>query len=219
MRIRGSGTYTDANGKVHKIIGIGELPDSENLQELKVSGNLSFKKISCNKINVSGKCNGSSIAADYLKTSGELSVDDVSCNEVVISGKFTGDTVNAKNFSGSGKVEVGTLTIERVMNLSGKPQINSLSAYEIIIASSDGSIDKVTCRHIKIFDNDNFDISHSRVRIEKIDADTVELENCAVDVIKCRDAVIGKNCAIEKLFISGECKVADDSSVGETIRA
>lgn len=219
MNIRGSGTYTDVSGKSHKIIGIGELPDSEGLQELKVSGNLSFKKISCDEINVSGKCNGSSIVSDYLKTSGELSVDDISCNEIVISGKCTGNSVNAKNFSGSGKVEVGALTIEQVMNFSGKPQINSLSADEIIIASRDGSIGKVTCRHIKIFDNEHFGISHSRVRIEKIDAETVELENCEVDVIRCKDAFIGKNCAVKKLSVSGECTVADDSTVGETIRA
>ncbi|MBR2734047.1 MAG: hypothetical protein IKN27_13995 [Selenomonadaceae bacterium] len=57
----------------------------------------------------------------------------------------------------------------------------------------------------------------SRIRIKNIDADIVELENCAVSVIKCRDAVIGTNCAIEKFFVAGKCTVADDSTVSETL--
>lgn len=119
----------------------------------------------------------------------------------------------------SGKVEVDSLKIARTLKLSGRPQIDSVTADEIFIATRDGSIGAIKCRRIKIFHDENFfDNQRSRIRIKNIDADTVELENCAVDVIKCRDAAIGTNCAVEKLFVAGKCTVANDSTVAETIR-
>lgn len=234
MNIKGNGIYTDADGKSHRIIGSSELPDGEHLQSLKTSGKLSFDKISCDEFNVSGKCNGGSISARDLKTSGELSFDNISCDDANISGRCEGDSVTAKNFSASGKVEVDSLNIEQTLKLSGKPQINSVTADEIFIGACDGSIGKIRCRHIKIFEhgaqfaertfenffgeNFFFGKENSHVRIKSIDAETVELENCAVEGIKCRDAFIGKNCAIEKLIVAGKCIVAADSTVAEIIR-
>lgn len=234
MKIRGTGSYTDTNGRSHTVLGVGELPDDEKLRELEVTGNFSFDKISCDEVNVSGKCAGGSIIAQNLNVSGGFSFDDVSCDEIELSGKCDGKSVNAKNFSASGKVEVDSLTVEQTLRLSGKPQIDSVTADKIIIGSRNGFIGSVKCRKIKIFDDaaqfdgeifGNIFIRHvsfgqslSRVSIKKIDAETVALENCAVEVIRCKDAFIGTNCAIKKLFVSGECTVADDSTVGETIR-
>ena len=218
MKIKGVGTYTDASGRNHRVLGTGELSDGEHLQSLKVSGKCSFDKISCDELNVSGKCGGGSITARDLKTSGELEFDNITCDEITASGKCSGKSVDAKIFSASGKVEVDSLTIAQTLKLSGRPQIDSVKADEIFIATRDGSIGAIKCRHIKIFHDENFfDNQRSRVRIKNIDADTVEIENCEVAVIKCRDAVIGTNCAIEKLFVAGKCTVADDSTVAETI--
>lgn len=188
MKIKGSGTYTDTDGANQNVFGVGELADDKKLRKLEVSGSLSFEKISCDKISVSGKCKG--------------------------------DSVIAKDFSASGKVEVDSLMIEQNLEISGKPKIDFMTADEVVIVSRAGSVVKIKCRTIKIYDDspDLFDVHNSRISIKKIDADTVELENCAVDVIRCKDAFIGFNCAIEKLFVAGECKVADDSKVGETIR-
>lgn len=217
MRIKGSGTYTGAAGKSCSILGICELADEENLQELRLSGNLSFKKLSCDKVDISGKCEGGSINARSLK----------------ISGTCEGDSVSAKNFSAVGKVEVDSLTVEQIFELSGKPRIDYVTADEIIIATSSGFIGEVKCHKIKIFDDTaridgeffdksfighfSFNQSRSRVRIKNIEADKIELENCEVDIIRCKDAFIGTNCAVDKLFVSGACKVAADSTVGETI--
>lgn len=201
MKIRGSGLYTDANGKRHRVAGISEWSEAEKFRELKVSGNLSFEKISCEEIELSGKCEGA--------------------------------FVTAKNFSASGKVEVDSMSIEQLLKLSGKPKINAVEADEIIIAARNGFIDEIKCRVLRIFENSekiglevfeeifgkHFPRSeyNLRVKIKKIDAETVELENCTVDVIRCKDAFIGSNCSINKLFFAGECKIADDSTVGETI--
>lgn len=234
MRIKGSGVYTDATGKNRRILGIGELSDDKKLLELKVSGNISFDDISCEEINVSGKCDGGSINAQNLKISGGLLFNDISCEEANISGKCEGKSISAKNFSASGKVKVDSLTIEENLSLSGKPQIDSMTADEVCIASRDGFIGKIVCHKVRILDNvytfnegffvKNFienvsfkDKIFSRVQIKSIEADIVELENCKVDVIRCQDASIGSNCSIEKLFVAGECKVADDSTVNETI--
>lgn len=203
--------YTDATGKSHRVLGFCDLTEAKTFQELKVSGKLSFEKISCDEVSVSGKCEGGSIAAQNLKVSG-------TCN---------GDSIIAKNFSVSGKVEVNSLTVEQTLRISGKPQIDSVTADELIIATRSGFLGDVKCRKIRIFDDTDkifgkgfaeYLSSSSRVQVNNIEADTVALENCTVEVIRCKDAFINSNCAIEKLFVSGECKVSANSTVGETIR-
>lgn len=234
MKIKGSGIYTDANGKNQRILGVGELSDDEKLQELKVSGNISFDKILCNEVRLSGKCKGGSISAQDLKISGGLSFDDISCEEADISGKCEGKSISAENFSVSGKIEIDSLTIGQTLKLSGRPKINSATANEIFLGASDGFVGEIKCRNLKIFkgtvsfggeifgknffENFLFNESNSRIHVKKIEAEKIALENCAADVIKCKDAFIGSNCAIEKLFVAGECKVAADSTVSETIR-
>lgn len=202
MKIEGEAVYVDAAGKRHSIEGIGSLPDGTALQDLNVSGSFSFGKISCDKIKFSGEICGKSLVA--------------------------------KNISGEGSLEVDAVEVEKTFRFSGGVEIKNLIADEIIIESRGGLIGDVHCGKLKIFHGDVHEIgetilsqifgtkvshkSNSRVHIKNIEADTVKLENCAVDVIKCRDAFIGTNCAIEKLFVAGECTVADDSTVGETIR-
>lgn len=218
MKIKGSGSYTDAVGKSRMILGIGELSDAEKFRELKVLGNISFDKISCDEVKISGKCEGGSIKAQDLK----------------ISGKCEGKSVSAKNFSASGKMEIDSIKVEQTVELKGKPELGSVEADEIIIESRFGSVDEIKCRKLKIFNHMNENDSafvikifgeeisgfdkFSRVRIKNIDAEKVEIENCEVDIVRCQDAFIGANCAIDKLFVADECKVADDSTVGETIR-
>lgn len=184
MRIKGEGIYIDSAGVFHKIKGKSIISDDAILQSLQVSGKLLFDKITCDEVNVYGKCKGGS--------------------------------VYAKNFFATGKIKA-----------------YSIKADEVIIKSRSGSIDELQGIKIKIFDgvdenaelfakifskqDEEFD-DNSRVRIGNINADTVELENCTVEAIKCKDAVIGTNCAIKELFVSGECTVAPDSTVVKTIR-
>ena len=234
MKIKGSGIYTDTHGKSHNILGFGEMEDSENFRKIEVSGSLSFEKISCEKVSVSGKCEGNSITAKSLEVSGEMSIKNIFGKEVEISGRCKGDSINAKNFSTSGKIEYNSLTIEQTLRISGKPQINFVTADEILIATNNGFLGEVKCRKIRIFDDlerfaeeffgkifiedFSFNKSHSRVQIKNIRAESVDLENCEVDVIRCKDALIGSNCMIEKLFVTGKCEIAADSKVTEIIR-
>ena len=152
MKIRGSGIYSDATGKNHTILGVGELPDDEKLRELKVSGNISFDKILCNEVRISGKCDGGSIDARDLKISGKASFDKIFCEEANLSGKCEGKSVSADNFSVSGKIEIVSLTIGKNLKLSGRPKIDSATADEIFIGASDGVIGEIKCRNLKIFD-------------------------------------------------------------------
>lgn len=199
MKLKGEAVYIDSAGVFHKVIGDGVLSDDVILKRLKVSGKLSFDKIFCDEITVDGKCKGGSLTA--------------------------------KNFSVDGKVKLDSLKVEQFFELDGKPKIGNIEADEIIIESNAGLIGAVKCRKLKIFDGGNFTVGGikfsgklqdaediSRINIKSIDADKVELENCAVDIVRCQDAFIGSNCAIEKLFVAGECKVAADSTVSETIR-
>ena len=200
MKIEGIASYIDKAGKHHSIEGIGSLPDNNELQSLNVSGEFSFDTISCEDMKVSGSCEGK--------------------------------TLTAKNISAEGTIEVAVVNVAENFKLSGSAEIKSLVAKEIIMESRGGSINSIKCDKLKIFHGEIREVgasifskifggktshNNSRVRIEKIDAETIHLENCAVVEIKCKDAFIGSNCAIDKLLVSGECKVADDSTVGETI--
>ena len=193
MKISGEGTYVDAAGMFHKFIGECIIPDDIILQSLKVSGKLKFDSIICDKINVNGKVDG--------------------------------DSLTAKNFSVDGKVKIDSLKVSETFSLDGKPKIGNVTADEIIIDSRDGSIDNVKCRRLQIAGGCNikiggvlqlkFNDSDSRIKIKTINTETAALENCEVDIIRCKDAVIGTNCAIEKLFVAGEYKISADSTIGE----
>lgn len=136
-----------------------------------------------------------------LEVAGSLSFEKISCDKINVADKCEGDFLSAQ-----------------VLKVSGSCEIDSVTADEIFIASHSGFLGSVKCRRIKIFDDTNFVVSRRiRVRIKNIEADVVDLENCAVEIIHCKDAFIGSNCAVEKLFVSGEYKVAADSMVGETI--
>ena len=201
MRIKGSGEYTDAKGRNYTVLGVGDVSDDEKLRRLSVSGNVSFDKLSCDRISVSGRCEGDSIFAKSLEISGALSIENISCDKI---------------------------------DISGKPQIETLTADEISIATRNGFIGNINCKRLKIYDSNELIVekgfenlfvghfslskSNSRIRIKSIEADKVELENCEVDVIRCKDAFIGANCVIDKLFVSGECSVMPGSKVGETVR-
>ena len=201
MKIAGEAVYVDAAGKKHSIEGIGSLPDNNELQSLNAAGDFSFDKISCEDMKISGSCEGKSL--------------------------------NAKNISVEGTIEVAAVNVEERFKLSGSAEIKNLVAKEIIMESRGGLIGSIKCDSLKIFHGEIHEFgssilsrifggkathNNSRVRIENIDAGTVHLENCAVVEVKCKDAFIGANCVIDKLTVSGECKVAGDSKVGETIR-
>lgn len=200
MKIEGIASYVDKAGKRHSIEGIGSLPDGDELENLNVEGSFSFDKISCDDIKISGECNGKSINGKKISTEGTIDVE---------------------------YVEVETF------KLSGSADINKIVAKKITMESRGGSIGDIKCDELKIFHGDIHEVgasiiskifggkvshnNNSRVRIKNIEAETIHLENCAVDVITCKDASIGKNCVIDKLLVSGDCKVADDSTVGETV--
>lgn len=201
MKIEGEGFCIDSNGKRHSVAGIGSLPDSDSLQKLSVSGSGSF--------------------------------DNISCDEVKIEGDGRGKSINAKNISVAGSFEVDSVKVEKTFKISGSVKIENFFAEEIVMESRGGSIGSVKCGEIKIFHSDGFDsggifskifggkTSHgnsSRVKIKNIDAEKVELKNCEVGEIKCKDAFIDSNCVIEKLIVTGECEIAADSKVGETVR-
>lgn len=208
MKIKGKCVYVDASGVTHEVKGANNSLDDKPLQMLNVSGKLLFDKISCDEVNVAGKCEGNSLSA--------------------------------KNVSVEGKMEADSLSVEQLFKLAGKLKINSVTADEIVIDSRSGSIGNVECRRLKIFNNTNTTAENiftkffgttfldsdnvyigsgdSRFQVKSIDADTVELENCEIEVIRCKEAFIGSNCAIEKLFVVGECKIAENSKIGETIR-
>ena len=200
MKIEGEAVYIDMTGKRHSIEGVGSLPDMA-LQSLSVSGSFSFNELSCDNLKVEGECNGKSIVAKKISTEGTFEVDSVE--------------VETFKFSGSAEIE-------------------KIVAKEILIESREGSIDAIKCDRLKIFHSELNEVessimskifgvkisrrNNSRVQVKTIEAEIVHLENCVVEVIKCKDAFIGANCAIGKLFVAGNCEVVPDSTVGETIR-
>lgn len=155
-----------------------------------------------------------------LAVEGTFSFERISCDTIKVEGECTGDSLTAKNFSVEGTLKVDSLNIEENLTAEGSLKASNIAAAKVSIESRSSSIGEINCKSIKVFHEENFfRKANSRVYIKSIDAETVHLENCAVVIIKCKDAFIGSNCAIEKLFVAGECKVAPDSTVGETFRA
>ena len=187
MQILGEAIYVDKNRRRHTVEGIGNFPDDMAVQSLKVEGDFSFEEFSCDTIKVTGECHG--------------------------------DSLTAKNFFVEGTLEVDSVKIAEQLNVEGSLKVANIEASEVFIESRSGSIGNIKCRSLKVFhDETSFRRpSRSRVQIKNIEAENVHLENCKVDVIRCQEAFIGKNCAIEKLFVAGECSIAPDSTVGETI--
>lgn len=192
MQIEGEAVYIDSNDKRHSIEGEGNL-DITELKSLKVEGELTFK--------------------------------DITCDELKIEGEGNGTSATAKNFSVSGSVEIDSVTVEDIFKVSGSTEIKNLNAKKIIMESRDGSIGKIKCDEIRIYHVDTPDKffskilrpSKSRVRIGQIDGGKVELENCEVEEINCRDAYIGLNCVVKKLVFDGKCEIDVDSKVDELI--
>ena len=203
MKIEGDARYIDAQGKRHSIEGIGSLPDATALQSLNVSGSFSFGEISCDKVKIEGECFGKSLTA--------------------------------KNIFVSGSFEVDSVKVEETFQVEGSVDSENISAAEIVMETRGSKIENINCNKIKIFHGESYDVAgslfsnifggknirtqgSSRVRIGKIEAEKVDLQNCEVEEIHCKDAVINSNCVIEKLIVKGECKVAADSKVGEIIK-
>ena len=186
MNISGEGRYFDKAGRRHKVEGFGSLPDDTALQSMKISGKLSFGKISCDEIKISGEC--------------------------------FGDSLTAQNISVEGTLDVNSVEVAEILKLEGSLKVSHLEATKTLIESRSGSIGTVKCQSIKIFHNEDFvDSYNSRLQIKNIEADTVELENCSADIIRCEDAFIGSNCRIKQLFVAGKYRIATDSIVDDTI--
>ena len=151
-----------------------------------------------------------------LTVEGMLSFGKSSCETLKINGECRGISLTAKNFYVSGMLEIETANVAEVFTIEGTLKASNIKADTISIKSRSGSIGEIKCQQVKIVHNENFE-DNSWIQIKSLEATKVHLENCKVDIIRCKDAFIGKNCSIEKLFVAGECKVADDSKVGETI--
>ena len=166
--------------------------------------------------------------------SGKVNFDEISCSQIEIKGKCKGKSLSAKNISFLGDFKVDSVKVEKSFKVSCRINVKNLDAENIIIESNESTIEKINCADIKIFNNDTSDDdnifskifgggnfqskSNSRVKIKNISSDKVELENCAVEEIKCTDAFIKSNCVIKKLTVKNICDVAADSKVGEIIR-
>ena len=202
MKIEGEASYTDIKGKRHKIEGFGDLPDDMELKSIKIEGSIKFTNMTCEEIKIEGECKGQSI--------------------------------NAQNFSGQGTVDINNIQITNTFNVEGTVESNSISARKIAIRSRKGSIGTITCDEVKISE-DSADLgnshifskmfgvknvkskSKSKVNIKSIKSAGVDLSNCEIDLIQCKNAVINSNCLIKSLYVEGNYKIADDSQVSEIL--
>lgn len=203
MKIKGEATYIDENGKIHKIEGKITLPEETTFQKLKIDGKVTFENLSCDKLDVDGKCDGG--------------------------------IISAKNISIDGKIKADTVKVEQLFEVDGKAKISEVESDEFILDSRSSSIGEIKCKKLKIFSRGNdkvaqifigkifdseFEYSQddSCVMIGKISAVKVDLANCEVGEIRCNNAVIRSNCTIDKLIVSGEYEIAENSKVIEIVK-
>ena len=202
MKIAGKGVYVDSNGEKHFLEGYATVPDSKTWKKLDVSGKVSVDEISCDKVEIGGKCKGQTLSVSNIFVSGDFKVDSVKAEE---------------SFKVSGRVKSKNLDAENITINSRESTIDQIKCDTIKIFNNDDSIDGglfsiIFGKEISRVKN------NSRIHIKKISAKKVDLENCEVEEIDCTDAIINSNCAIKKLTVEGNCDIAADSKVGELIR-
>lgn len=202
MKIEGEAVLVNKFGKRRTVEGEKTLPDDTALQKLFVEGSVYFGDITCDKFKVEGECFGNSLIAEQIEIEGSINVDVVKAS--------------------------------KILDIEGEMNINSAESATILIESRFGRINEVKCNDLKIFDvDDEFEaeissskfklkISNkkkfSQILIDSIVADNIELENCKVETVKCNNAIIGSNCTINKLIITENLDIVENSKVNSIIR-
>lgn len=235
MKIDGDAVYVTELGKRHTIDGDGSLPDDTPLKKLNVDGDVSFGKISCDNIKVEGDCFGDSLTAGKIFVDGDFKVDVVNTKSLKVNGDCFCDSIAAENVDVDGDFEAESVKVVESFEISGDVKIDSVESDEIILNTRSGRVGKIQCKDLKIFDNsvdfvgeisigsiriksDSAQKKFSQIRVKNIESKNIEIENCKCEIIKCTNAVIGENCTIEKLFISGKLELNENSRVSEIIR-
>lgn len=235
MKIDGDIAYTDKFGKRHTIEGYGTLPDETELKSLKVDGSISFDKISCGNFKVNGDCFGSSLTAEKISVDGDIEVNDIKAVEdLKIYGDCAADLLTANKIFIDGDVKADGIKVAESLNIEGEPQINSIESDKVVINTRFGTVEEIKCRDLKIFYSGvNFEgeisigkfriksspkQNFSQVLIKKIDAINVELENCKVSQVECKNAIINANCSIDKLIVSGNLEIDNNSKINSIVR-
>lgn len=142
--------------------------------------------------------------------------DELEFKSLSVEGDCSGDFVVADKIRIEGNINFKSIRAAHSIDVEGIIKSSSLESGEIDIESQSGKIENIDCKRIKI--HHKLKKSNSRVHIGNINAERVDLQNCEVEVINCKDAFIRVNCIIEKLIVEGECDVADGSTVKSTIR-
>lgn len=95
---------------------------------------------------------------------GSLSFKNFSCDTIKISGECFGESLKAKNFSIDGTLKVNAVSVSQAFKLYGSLNVDNLTAEKIFIRSRSGSVDKIKCQQIKIFDDNFTDTDNLRIR-------------------------------------------------------
>lgn len=198
MKILGSASYISKSGKKLSIEGISTLPDEFNFKFLKVEGTISFDNLNCEHLKIEGECSG--------------------------------ETISAKEISIEGTINVKRVKAERSIEIEGTIKSVSIECDDIGIYSQSGKVEQIRCNNIKIYHTSGENSilmsifgspkrrTASRVRVRSINAEKVDLQNCAAEIVKCKTANVRANCIIEKLIVEGDCEIATDSTVSEVVR-
>lgn len=234
MKFDGDTTYITKSGKKYAIDGEGNLPDEIELKKLNVDGDVSFDEISCDDVRINGECRGNALSAEKVFIDGDIKVDIIKVDKTFeTSGDCFAELLTAEKIFIDGDIKVDVIKAVKTFKIDGSLRSDSIESDEIIIESRSGTVDKIKCTGLKVSKGDedfegeisfgNLKIKtsskkvSSRIQIKDVDAETVNLQNCEVGIIKCKDAFIGSNCIIEKLIVAGAYEIDADSKVSEII--
>jgi cytoskeletal protein CcmA (bactofilin family) len=187
--------------------------------KMKIEGEAKYIDSKGKRHHIEGVGNFPTEMLEFLIVNGMLIFDEITCNKIKIFGDCDGEKITAQNIFVEGTLKIESAKITESFEVEGKVKLHSLEAKEISAESCEGKIGKVKCDTIIIFHYPNeYQKINSRFKIKNINAQKVYLENCEVEEINCKNAVIGSNCVIEKLIVSAECEISADAKVHEIIR-
>lgn len=234
MKFDGDATYITKSGKKYTIDGEGNLPDEIELKKLDVDGDVSFDEISCDEIKITGECRGNALTAEKVFIDGDIKVDVIKVDKTFeADGDCFSKSLTAEKIFIDGDSKVDVIKAAGTFEINGSLRSDSIESDEVIIESRSGTVGKIKCTDLKISKGDedfegeiyfgNVKIKtsskkiSSRIQIKDIEAETVNLQNCEVGIIKCKNAFIGSNCVIEKLIVASEYEIYADAKVSEII--
>ncbi|MBO3444935.1 hypothetical protein [Clostridium sp. CCUG 7971] len=218
------------NNKLHSIRldGVGRSGGGK-FEDINISGVYSIDgDLKCNKFDVSGVLkNSKNIHCEEFTVSGVLnSSESLEAQNINVSGVATIEkNIKSQNISGEGCIKVKEDIESEKIDIEGNIRCDGLINCEdfYLFAVGESKIGEIGATNIEICGEEKSKnifkvfvpkkIKNNKVYIKVIEGDNIKLSDCDVDIVRCKNIVIGENCKIKTIEYSESIDINELSKV------